>query len=430
MMEKLLKLATQAADQAEIFYNEKTMDELAFSDGKLVNCDSSLSSGIALRVIKNGRMGLAHTCNLLDREDFLRQALLSAENGMEVDFTLPHTRDLPRLELYNPAVEDVSKESLIAAGNRIISYIRDRVDAQVNVSFGYSTGSVGILNSAGTDLHERGSGFFTQAMLVFPGTGSGLLTFKTGRCPLDLEDADLDELVELFRLSKIEIVPPTKRLPVIFAPLSLYALLSRFEAAWSPVNIHNGVSPLCGKLGERIVSEKISLTREPFDLELDSASAFDAEGTPTRRLTLIDKGVFSAFPTDLNYAAKLNLEPNGCAVRQSLEWLPTANAVNLVLDPGDVSLEDMVSGIKEGILAQFLMGAHSGNVLNGDYSVGVSTGFMIENGRITGRVKDCMLSGNVYETLSNVEAVENKALNLGIHKLPALLCKDVSVAGK
>ena len=87
-------------------------------------------------------------------------------------------------------------------------------------------------------------------------------------------------------------------------------------------------------------------------------------------------------------------------------------------------------GIKEGILAQFLMGAHSGNVLNGDYSVGVSTGFMIENGRITGRVKDCMLSGNVYETLSNVEAVENKALNLGIHKLPALLCKDVSVAGK
>jgi predicted Zn-dependent protease len=41
-----------------------------------------------------------------------------------------------------------------------------------------------------------------------------------------------------------------------------------------------------------------------------------------------------------------------------------------------------------------------------------------------------MLSGNVYETLSNVEAVENKALNLGIHKLPALLCKDVSVAGK
>ena len=429
-MAKLLKLASQAADQAEVYYQEETSDSLEFSDGKLDKCDSSLSLGIALRVIKNGRMGLAHTRNLLDREALVQQALLSAENGVEVDFSFPHTQDLPRLELYKPGIETISKESLIANGNRIIDYIRARVQGQINIGFGYGTGSGGILNSAGTELSARFSGFSSQSMLVFPGTGSGLFTFKTGRDLTELQDADLDELIELFRLSQNEIVPPTKKLPVIFAPISLFALLSRFGAASSPVNIYNQVSPLCGKLGEKIVSEKISLIRDPFDLDLGSAASFDDEGTPTRKLALIENGVFSAFPTDLNYASKLKLEPNGCATRHSVESLPLAHAGNLAMAAGAVSLAEMISGIKEGILVQFLMGAHSGNVLYGDYSVGVSTGFMIENGRITGRVTDCQLSGNAYETLSNVEAVENKQLNLGSYKLPALLCTDVNVAGR
>lgn len=429
-MDKLLKLASQAADQAEVCFSEYSSDSLEFSDGKLDKCDSTLSSGIALRVIKNGNMGLAHTRNLLDREALLKQALLSTENGVEVDFLFPHTRDLPQLDLYRPSIESLSKESLIAAGQRIIGYIRARIEGQVNVSFGYGSGGAGIMNSAGTDLGEKSSWFAAQAMLIFPGTGSGLFTFKTGRDLLDLEEADLDEMIELFRLSQNEVVPPTKKLPVIFAPISLFALLSRFGAASSPVNIYNKVSPLCGKLGEQIVSDKLSLIRDPFDLELSDAGSFDGEGTPTGRLTLIENGVFSAFPTDLNYASKLNLEPNGCGARHAVEAMPSAQAGNLILAAGDASLQDMISGIREGIMVQFLMGAHSGNVLHGDYSVGVSTGFMIENGRITGRVKDCLLSGNAYETLSNVEAIENKQLNLGSHKLPALLCKDVSVAGK
>ena len=401
-MDKLLKLASQAADQAEVCFSEYSSDSLEFSDGKLDKCDSTLNSGIALRVIKNGRMGLAHTRNLLDREALLKQALLSAGNGVEVDFLFPHTQGLPQLDLYKAAIETISKESLIHTGNRIIDYIGSRVQAQINLGFGYGNGGAGIMNSAGTELEEKSSWFASQAMLIFPGTGSGLFTFKTGRDLLDLEEADLDEMIELFRLSQNEVVPPTRKLPVIFAPISLFALLSRFGAASSPVNIYNKVSPLCGKLGEKIVSEKLSLVRDPFDLELSDAGSFDGEGTPTRRLTMIENGVFSAFPTDLNYASKLNLEPNGCGARHSVEAMPSAQAGNLALAAGDTSLQDMISGIKEGIMVQFLMGAHSGNVLHGDYSVGVSTGFMIENGRITGRVKDCLLSGNAYETLSNV----------------------------
>jgi len=90
----------------------------------------------------------------------------------------------------------------------------------------------------------------------------------------------------------------------------------------------------------------------------------------------------------------------------------------------------MIAGIDEGIIVHSTMGAHSGNILNGDYSVGVSSGFMIKNGVITGRVKDCMLSGNAYETLNNVSEIESVCHNMGAQKMPAILFDGVSVTGK
>jgi PmbA protein len=429
-MDKLLKIASQAADQAEVYYQESTSDSVEFNDSKLTKCDSKLRSGVALRVIKDGKMGLAHTRNLLDREALVKQALLSAENGVEVGFQMPLTRDLPELELYDSSIEKITKQQLVETGNRTIEYIKKRTDGQLNLGFGYGTGSSAIMNSAGTNLASRGSGFGAQAMMIFPGTGSGLFQFQTGRSYKEISTAELDELLELYSLSKTEIVPATKRMPVIFTPISLFGLLSRLSAASSPVSIYNKVSPLCGRIGEKIVSEKFSLWEDPFDLDLDNAGTYDAEGVPTRRIDFIEKGVFKAIPTDLNYAQKLGMEPNGCAVRHSVENLPGASESNVCVAPGDISLKDMIASIGEGILAYFLMGAHSGNVLHGDYSVGVSAGFMIQNGKITGRVKDCLLSGNAYETLSNIEAVEDRCLTIGSHKLPSILCKDVSVAGK
>jgi len=74
-MEKLLQIASQMADQAEVFYIEEAGDSVEFSDSKLDKADTSMSAGIALRVIKNGKIGLAHTRNLLDREALVKQAL-------------------------------------------------------------------------------------------------------------------------------------------------------------------------------------------------------------------------------------------------------------------------------------------------------------------------------------------------------------------
>ncbi|MEJ2048180.1 MAG: metallopeptidase TldD-related protein, partial [Dehalococcoidia bacterium] len=72
-----------------------------------------------------------------------------------------------------------------------------------------------------------------------------------------------------------------------------------------------------------------------------------------------------------------------------------------------------------------------GNILSGDFSGNVLLGYKIENGKIVGRVKDTMVSGNVYQVLNEISAIGNDAKWVGSSvSTPSLYCPSVSVASK
>ncbi|MDY0152450.1 MAG: DNA gyrase modulator, partial [Candidatus Cloacimonas sp.] len=199
-MEKLLNLAAKEVDQAEVYHESDTSDDIGFNDGKLEKADTSMSAGLALRIIKNGKMGLAHTRNLLDPQALIKQALLSAENGVEVGLRFPKTTHVPIMNAYSPAIEKINKKDIIAEGRRIIDYIRSKTEGQINLGFDYSTSQTGIMNSAGTSLSQKSSYFSAFAMMIFPGTGSGLFKFNLGMDYNTISKEDLDELIELYIL--------------------------------------------------------------------------------------------------------------------------------------------------------------------------------------------------------------------------------------
>ena len=102
-----------------------------------------------------------------------------------------------------------------------------------------------------------------------------------------------------------------------------------------------------------------------------------------------------------------------------------------VISPGDTTFKDMVSGIKEGLVIEFLMGAVQGNVLGGDFSGNVLLGYKVENGKIVGRVKDTMVSGNIYQALKQINAVGSEAKWVGgFLNTPPLYCPSLSVASR
>jgi PmbA protein len=144
--------------------------------------------------------------------------------------------------------------------------------------------------------------------------------------------------------------------------------------------------------------------------------------------------VLKGFFNDLYYAAKTKAKPTGHGFRtgmwsgDSVTQKPGPNLTNMRMATGDQGLKSIIGSISKGIIVEGVLGAHSGNIPNGDYSVGINSGLYVENGEILGRVKDVMIAGNVYETLSSVTAVGDTLYPSAGGYFPVVLCDNVSVS--
>ncbi len=101
------------------------------------------------------------------------------------------------------------------------------------------------------------------------------------------------------------------------------------------------------RLGEAQFDPGVSL----WDDATDPAAigvAFDADGTPKRRLDLVAGGTSTALAHDRRTARRLGTESTGHAVDGSDVWgaIPT----NLFLGPGQGAIGDLVAGMRRGLL--------------------------------------------------------------------------------
>jgi PmbA protein len=150
-----------------------------------------------------------------------------------------------------------------------------------------------------------------------------------------------------------------------------------------------------------------------------------------------DEGVPAAHPSANGVKVSLRSTNSGAGrqakhrqrSRGAAVYPPSASA--FVVAPGNTTFDAMIKDIKEGLVIEQLMGAEQGNLLGGDFSGNVLLGYKIENGAIVGRVKDTMVSGNVYKILKDITAIGSEAKWVGgFLNTPPLYCKGLSVSSK
>ncbi|MCK4672328.1 MAG: TldD/PmbA family protein, partial [Candidatus Aegiribacteria sp.] len=294
-----------------------------------------------------------------------------------------------------------------------------------------------IVNTSGLDVSSKTSFMYTFTSLLFPNTETAVHKIFMSRKTADFPKGELDNLVNMYNAGLPEVEIPTGKMKVMFMPDAMYTLIWRLSTAASGKSFYNKISPLQNKRGEQVVSEKFTLYGDPIDPDDVSQTFFDDEGVPTRKHMIIDRGIFKDLILNLDYAEKLNKKPAGNGFRggmwggETITLLPAPLLQCSRIAPGDASLEEMIASIDRGVIILGVLGAHSGNILNGDFSVGLNPGFYVENGEIRGRVKDGMVAGNVYEILKNIEHVENTLHDSTTGgKYPAILIDNVSVAAK
>jgi len=223
---------------------------------------------------------------------------------------------------------------------------------------------------------------------------------------------------------------PSKTMPVIFTPQGVAsAFIHGLMTAFNGKMVLEGASPLGNKLGQQVFDRKLSLTDDATLAYRPTSRPCDDEGVASRRIPLIDSGRVSAFLYDLKTAARAKMQSTGSGGRGG--GLPSPSPSAIVFAPSDIAFEEMVADIKEGLIVEYLMGAGQGNVLGGDFSGNVLLGYKIESGKIVGRVKDTMVSGNIYRALKEVAAIgsDSRWVGGGL-STPSIYCPGLAVASK
>jgi PmbA protein len=240
----------------------------------------------------------------------------------------------------------------------------------------------------------------------------------------------IDETLHQLDLAKTQAAVPTKTMPVIFTPNGVATgLISPLIAAFNGKMVLEGASPIGKRLGETVFDTKLSLWDNATTAYRPNSRPCDDEGVPSQCTPLIERGIAANFLYDLQTAAMAKKQSTGNASRD--RGLPSPAPSTYVIAPGHITFEDMVKDMKEGLVIDQLMGAEQGNVLGGDFSGNVLLGFKVENGRIAGRVKDTMVSGNVYQLLKEITALGKESRWVsGFLQTPHIYFPALSVASK
>ena len=434
-MEKLLEMAKKVCNQAEIYSIDYKQNVVRFENAKLHEIDTKFQSGVGLRIIKDEKLGFAYTRNLINRDELLQNALNSLKGGVEANYDFPLTKELPKLNTFDSSCENITSNQLVDECNRICDALK-KTNGEISATAYTYLEMLRVLNTKGTDISNKITQSGLYCNITYPGTASGIGRVWQAKKFEKMPDNVVNETIELFNLSSKEVTAKGGKMKVMFMPNCIYALNWRIQSGTNSKSVYEKVSPITNKIGEKIFSEKITIFDDPLNDKYPGARAFDDEGVATNKINIIENGVLKTFFYDLNYAKKMNKKSTGHGYR-SAQWesdsvslKPTPNLSYIRFQTGNKSFKELVKSIDRGIIIEGALGAHSGNIPNGDLSIGANPALYVENGEILGQVKDVMVACNIYELFKNVIDISDTLYFSYSGMMPAILFDNVSVATK
>jgi TldD protein len=129
---------------------------------------------------------------------------------------------------------------------------------------------------------------------------------------------------------------------------------------------------------------------------------YDYEGVPTRKNYLIKDGILVGRLHSRETAAKMNEPVTGNARAVFFQHPPLVRMTNTYLDAGKAQFGDMIKDIKLGVYALNMIGGQTAMEM---FTFSAAYGYMIRDGEVAELVRDVVLTGNVFETLMNIDMI-------------------------
>jgi TldD protein len=164
------------------------------------------------------------------------------------------------------------------------------------------------------------------------------------------------------------------------------------------------------KLGKRFGSDELSIVDDGTLVGEAGYNKYDSEGTPTQKTYLIKDGILTNRLHSRETAAKMNEKPTGNARAISYGSEPIVRMTNTYMESRDQTFEDMLAGVDDGIYAKGSLGGQTNTEM---FTFSAEEAYKIKDGKICEQVRDVVLTGNVFETLMNIDAIGNDRVLFG-----------------
>ncbi|KQC06374.1 MAG: hypothetical protein APR54_07355 [Candidatus Cloacimonas sp. SDB] len=436
--EFILNYARDIVDDIEILLFEESSFSTRIHSQEIEAFNYSDTKGIGIRILKNGKVGIAYT-EKFDEDSFqliVNEAIENSElieNDDEVIFENYPDVDTD-LQFYSSQLDEIKVEDKIEFTKNMEKFCRAADDRIINVPYsmmGNGKYFVKIANSKGLSKEEMQNIAYAYVGCLAADKEDKRMAFEfqIGR---DFSKFDSHKLAEKSAEKSIELLGgkdiKTGKYPIVLNNEMMATILSTFSGIFSAKSVQEGKSLLSGKLQQKIANKNISIVDDALHPEGSGSRSFDREGYPSQRTVLIDKGVLKTYLHNTVTARKDKTKSTGNAVRNYKSSLSIATT-NFYLEPGNISRKELFNQHPQIVEIVSLQGMHSGaNPISGDFSLS-GEGYLWEKGERKYSLKQFTISGNFLELLNNVETIADDFLfNISSFGASSVLIKELAIS--
>ncbi len=414
LLSDLIRRYGKRVDYLAIRLEEAEATDILLRADKIETLSQGISIGGQVRACYKGGWGFASFNQLSTLAERVEEAIAAARIvGEEETILAPidAVQDIRILPLTGTDPRQIPLAQKKALCDRYTEILRsvDRRIATTSVRYGDSAQRIILATSEGTMLEQS----WVDMEMRFAATARDGETVQTGRETTGSRKAyedliNLDDQVRGAAQRGVEALslPPVKgnSYTVVIDPIlsglfvhEAFGHLSEADMAYENPDLLEVMT-----IGRRF---------GPKDLQIFDGAApeghrgsyfYDDEGTPATTTQLIKDGVLVGRLHSRETAGKLDEQPTGNARCLNYHYPPIVRMTNTWIERGNTPVKDLFTGIKEGVYARNWLGG----MTNGEmFTFSAGEAWMIRNGKIAEPVRDVTLSGNVFTTLADIEAI-------------------------
>ena len=433
------KLAKETGiEEAELYIGESRSLSISLFHGEIDNYSDNNGYTILARGMINGKFGAAscdvwnkQTAQYLVREIAANAKVIENEDPM---FIFEGSPKYKKVNTFNSELGkigiDVKLEKLKEL-EKAIRGVDPRIVEVAELGYDEDSSVVTLLNSKGLKLSQKSNYFifFGQAVArEGEQTKSGFDYFLSN----DFSKLDIQALANKIGKETVDQLGGeacnTATYRAVLAPSVVRSFMSVLVGHTDAEEVQKKSSLFLGKLGQKVLSSKITIEDRPLDRTV-FARWFDDEGVATYNKPIFKNGILETYLYNLTTAAKDGVQSTGNGYRAGGK-MGTSSSY-LVLRPGKKSQEELFAEIGEGVYITEVSGLHAGmNQQSGNFSL-QSSGYLIKNGKRDRGLDLITISGNLLEIFNDVLSVGSdlEASYSGV-AAPSLLIKNIDVSGK